>query len=501
MQLTPADATIRRQLAAAVLTLLGASLAQAAPVDAGAGTRQPPLEIDPSLMPAPGMTAPPVPAAAKDLGPYTLEPHASHDVALPQASVDQPWRADGGFLYYAEGDGRVQTAEAVVQVSKLFADESSLNLRVVVDSLTGGSPNGALPSRAAQTFSTPSGSTLNAGTASAPQTYTTASGSVASSGNGTHSAVYTIAPGALPLDKSFMDERLGLNISREQGLDAWNRLTYGAAVSREHDFMSGSASMSIAHDLDNRNTTLSLGANLEADLIEPIGGAPVPWSDYGKFLKQGNKSKRVGDLLLGVTQVVSRRWITQLNYSLDRSNGYQNDPYKILSVLDKLGATTGYVYENRPDSRLRQSLYWENKYALDHDVIELSLRYLHDDWGVTSTTADFRYHLKFGATNYLEPHWRRYHQSAANFFRFYLTQGDPALQNASADPRLAAFDANTLGLKFGTSLGQNSEFSIRVERYTQTGNGPANVPPGLQGLNLYPGLQAWMVQGGLSSVF
>ena len=47
-------------------------------------------------------------------------------------------------------------------------------------------------------------------------------------------------------------------------------------------------------------------------------------------------TKDVFDLVVGVTQVVSRNFLFQVNYSFSDSSGYLNDPYKILSVVDGL---------------------------------------------------------------------------------------------------------------------------------------------------------------------
>jgi len=504
MQLTKKSAPIRRQLAAAALTLLGISLAHAEPTSADRHGGLAPLQIDPSLL---GPGAAPRQAPTEDAG-VSMPPARSRFNVEDLAAADAPWRVDTGFLYYKEGDGRIQTKEAVINVKRGFSDDSKLSLKLTVDTLTGGSPNGALPSKSVQTFSTPSGTTLQAtpatSTPTTPQTYTTASGSVVQvggNGSASHSTVYSVAPGALPIDKTFQDERIALSLGREQVLGSSNRLSYGGAFSHELDFMSASGNAAIAHDFNDKNTTLSAGVNLETDSIRPIGGAPVAWSEYGQFLKQGNKSKRVEDLLLGLTQIMNRRWITQLNYSIDASNGYQNDPYKILSVLDSQGNPLGYDYENRPEHRVRRSLYWDNKFALNRDTFQVSFRHMSDDWGITSQTADFHYRWMFADNSYLEPHLRRYTQSAANFYRLFLIQGDPAQTYASADPRLAAFDASTVGLKFGVPMGAGSEFSVRVERYLQKGRQAPSIPAQLQGLDLYPGLRAWIVQGGLSASF
>src|SRR6185503_7572784 len=112
-----------------------------------------------------------------------------------------------------------------------------------------------------------------------------------------------------------------------------SRITLGGKLSIEDDFYSGTFSASFAHDFNDKNTTVSFGINDESDIIRPIGNAPVPLSNYADFAKEGNKSKNGVGALLGITQVMTRNWLTQLNVSVDRFSGYLNDPYKIASVL------------------------------------------------------------------------------------------------------------------------------------------------------------------------
>jgi len=265
--------------------------------------------------------------------------------------------------------------------------------------------------------------------------------------------------------------------------------------------MSLSANAQLAHDFNDKNTTLTAGVNLESDWVRPIGGAPLPMSDYALFAKEGNKTKRVADGLLGISQIMSRRWITQLNASVDKSSGYQNDPYKILSALDADGNTLGYVYENRPSNRTRKSLYWENRFALDHDSVVVSARRMTDDWGIHSNTVELRYRFTMAGGSYIEPQLRYYKQSAADFYHLYLTQGDPLVAYASADSRLAAFTASTVGVKWAMRLNRDTELSARLQFYDQKGHEPASVPTALQGLTLYPGLRSQLIQVGLKAQF
>jgi len=111
------------------------------------------------------------------------------------------------------------------------------------------------------------------------------------------------------------------------------------------------------------------------------------------------------------------------------------------------------------------------------------------------------YRFAMGEWGYLEPHLREYRQTAADFFRFYLLQGAALPAYVSADPRLAGFTGQTLGVKYGIPVGKTGEFSVRLERYTQRGTVTSSSLPGLQGLDLYPGLQATMVQLGVHASF
>lgn len=422
----------------------------------------------------------------------------------PEA-VDEagPWQVDIGLLSYRENEGRVHTFEPVVALKRDYGDEHVLGLSFAYDSLSGGSPNGAIPTKdRIQTFATPSGISLTPGSTQ-PQTYVSPSGNVYTSL--AKVTLYTVQPGALPLDPNFHDRRIAFDGSWSQPLGANNHVSVGGHLSNELDFTSIGVNGAIAHDLNEKNTTLSLGLNAELDRINPIGGTPVGGSDYALLLKTGNQSKHVLGGLLGLTQVMNRRWVAQINYSYDRSQGYLTDPYKILSVVDATGslmavssATAGspYRFENRPGNRTRQSLYFGNKVAIGDAVLDLSVRRGKDDWGITSNTVEGRMRFNLGNDWFLEPHARWYHQGKADFYHLYLNEADPLPTYMSADPRLAAFTATTFGAKVGVALGDNREFSIRIEQYQQRASDRYSSLVNLQGLDLNPQLKSAIVQVG-----
>jgi hypothetical protein len=385
---------------------------------------------------------------------------------------------DSALAYYRE-DGRIQAIEPVVNVSKTFASGDVASLDVTFDSLSGASPNGALPSRAPQTFTSPSGTSLS---------------------TGRH--LYTIAPGALPADPNYHDDRIAVAGQWELPLSRLTHLSLGGKLSGEDDFISATLSASIAQDFNEKNTTLLLGVDNEFDSLKPIGGAPVPDSDYAAFAKDGTKTKDGLGVLLGLTQVMTRQWLSELNLSWDRFHGYLNDPYKITSVLDAAGNTLGYVYESRPEERTRKSAYLENRVAWSNASAGMSLRYMQDDWGIHSDTAQAHVHLSFAnRQQYLEPSIRWYRQSAADFYTPWLTEERPLTGFQASDSRLGAFHAFTYGVKYAYKLSNDtglagSEFSVRLQYYQQIQDHRLTAPVLLQNLDLYPGLKAILVQFG-----
>ena len=398
-------------------------------------------------------------------------------MAPPDSGLLEDWSVDSAVAYYHE-DGRIQAIEPVVDVAKTFADGQALNLNVTFDSLSGASPNGALPSRTAQTFSSPSGSTKHQ---------------------------YTTAPGQLPADPDYQDDRVAVGGNWTVPVTQVDQVSIGGKLSGEDDFYSATVNASIAHAFNEKNTTVSLGIDNEFDSIHPIGGAPVPGSDYALADKQTtSKSKDGAGVLLGVTQVMVRNWLSEFNLSVDRFHGYLNDPYKFTSVINSAGGTTGYVYESRPGQRIRKSAYWENRVAWGAQLsTAFSLRYMSDDWGVRSDTAQL--HVRWTMANrerYIEPTFRWYRQTAADFYTpFILDTGKPTPNYESSDSRLGRFHALTCGVKYAQKLPglgsrPESEISIRAEYYQQTFEERAPLPSGLQGLDLYPGLKAFLVQIG-----
>lgn len=379
---------------------------------------------------------------------------------------------DASLLYWTEGS-RVTVNETVLHLRKPLAGERVFSLGFALDVMTGASANGAIPANQPQTFTRPSGR-----------------------------GGYIVLPGATPMDDTFQDNRVAVTAGLETPLGRNAKAVVDGHFSTEYDYDSAGIAATLTRDLNKRNTTIALGGAFTYDAVSPEGGTPLPFASMrapGEHPLRQDRSdnKTVADLLVGVTQVLDRSTLARVNYTLSHASGYHTDPFKLLTVVDDAGSPADYVFENRPDRRTRHSVYGILKRHLARDVVEASYRYMRDDWGIRSHTVEARYRWEFGDGKYLQPQYRFYHQTAADFFTPFLVEGEETPDHASADYRLDELDAHTLALKYGVVIDEAHEINVRIGYYLQKGErGPPASFTELRGLDLFPDVDAYVIQLG-----
>lgn len=400
------------------------------------------------------------------------------------AQEEPTWDINTSVFFYGEDKNRVKDYSVKTIISRLFTDDRILSFGLAVDTLTGASPNGAI-------------------TQDVPQTFTSASGD----------STYNVAAGELPLDSNFRDTRVAITANWQQPLGESSQISYGMSASKEIDYLHLGLNGQFAMDFNKRNTTISAGVAFARDEVDPFGGTAIPLTsvrDVGDNDNRGGKDdKNIVDIVVGVSQVLSRNLVVLANYSFSNQNGYLNNIYKLLSVVDGTtgdtigrtpapgvdGPTHEYLFESRPDDRTKHSLYTQAKYYMGGKVLDASYRYMTDDWEIDSHTVDLRYRWPVGNDRYFEPHLRFYTQTEAEFYRLSITDGAPLPLYASSDYRLGNFDALTAGLKYGWKTRKQNDMSVRVEFYQQSGTVPDGQIIGNQaGRNNYPDLNALIVQ-------
>lgn len=370
----------------------------------------------------------------------TLLSHGAHDAVAAEA---EDWALDGSFLHYEE-DGRIKVDKLFGSLVTNITESNKVKVDVVFDTMSGSTPSGALEgSGNVQTISTPSGQ----------GGFSASSGSTALA--------------------NFEDTRLGVAIDWEHTKKRVHRTNYGASISVEKDYTSFGLNTNYAQDTSSRIVTYSAGiAAAFDDIRKSSGGTPEPFTKYGTGQSLENGTRVTVDTIFGVTRVLNRRTLGQINFTTGFGEGYMTDPYKIISRTEVLAAGGFTVldsyYEKRPSSRQRSNIYTSLAHTTRHDnVLHMSYRYYWDDWDVISNTIDFRLKLRYSDGFYVEPHIRLYDQTAANFYLYsideeiYAANGFP--EYASADYRLDQFDATTIGINFGKTFAGHGKLRVRIE--------------------------------------
>ena len=379
------------------------------------------------------------------------------------------WSHEASVLYYGESDGRVQDGSFKYKGVMTNDEEDILSLNLGVDALTGASPSGVATTTSVQTITSPSGNSTI-----------------------THPA------NELPLDDTFKDTRVSGSLSWDQSIFNDNtRGNVGVSFSKEYDYLHLGVSGGLSREINNKNTTFSVGLAYSADTLEPVGNAPIPLSDGNASKGSSSESKDIIDAVIGVTQILSKNTIVQFNYGISQADGYLNDPYKWISSLNSAGSIVENLHESRPDARTRHNVYGAIKHNLSSDnILSSAARVYTDDWGIESITLDAKYRIALGNRKSIEPHIRYYHQSAADFYSPQLDSSSTVPEFASSDYRLAEFDAYTLGTTYRWGESQNKEWRVTGEFYTQNPK-TTQLTTGQAGLEANPGFNAVMLSLGL----
>ena len=274
------------------------------------------------------------------------------------------------------------------------------------------------------------------------------------------SAVTDAISGASPAYYSVVDSAQRIDERRNAG-DArltrhWGHssTSLGIALSSEPDYRSRVLSAGATFQTPDRNTTFSLAAGHAEDRILPLRrGVRV------------ESHKRVSDILLGVTQVLTPVDIVQVNLTHAYGRGDYNDPYKLL--------------DKRPDVR-RQTVVlarWNHHFRGPEATLRLSARHFRDSFDIRSNTYSAEWVQALPGGFSLTPIWRGHRQTAASFY----SPPDPADPEAlrippgvipgrsilSFDQRLSAFTARTVGLRLAWKIDARWSTDLRVEQYRQ----------------------------------
>ncbi len=266
-------------------------------------------------------------------------------------------------------------------------------------------------------------------------------------------------------------------------------ITLGNSYSEEHDYISRSYSAQGSLSTEDKNTTFTLGGSYTTDTINPTGDTDIDGN-------QNKYDKRSVGGLVGVTQVLTKNDIVQLNLGYTKGRGDFIDHYKSADL--------------RPDRRESKTVMtrWNHHFDGIDGTSHLSYRYYTDSFGIRAHTFGLEYLQSLPGEWTVTPSVRFSSQTAADFY-FPVDPstftGVPVIAferinahlPASVDQRLSAFGALTLGIKVEKRIAEDWLVDVKYENYEQragwsmTGGGDPELKP----------FSATFVQVGLSREF
>jgi hypothetical protein len=252
--------------------------------------------------------------------------------------------------------------------------------------------------------------------------------------------------------------------------------------SHEPDYESHGGRLGVERRLGSADTTLSFGYGLTVDRV---GMSGTPSSVFSERL-----TTHSGDV--GITQVIDRRTLVRLVYSLTAQQGYMEKPYRLVPLFDDAGLAMAEADgvaldldsfdayrlaskppEEVPDDRYRHAVALRALHYLPSmsSSLRVDYRFYVDSWGITAHTLEPALYREIGESWRVNAFARLYRQSAASFWQRTYRVSDPAMAPRwrTVDKSLSPFASATAGLRGewqrGDTLSAYAEVSAAYTRF------------------------------------
>lgn len=200
------------------------------------------------------------------------------------------------------------------------------------------------------------------------------------------------------------------------------QVTASGGVSREPDYLSGSASAVVTLELLEKNLTPYFGARYSHDDVGRRGQPKDRWALLQK-----------GGLMVGATFVINRFMVGSVQVDADFDRGYLAKPYRYIPLFAPgsgqdvpVGASPDVVNAQRldmrpidsvPDARDRYALTGRIAGRIGRATLRLDERLYTDTWGLWALTSDARVMIDVGRRWLVWPHLRAHTQSSVSFWQ------------------------------------------------------------------------------------
>jgi len=256
-------------------------------------------------------------------------------------------------------------------------------------------------------------------------------------------------------------------------------LTFEYAHSKEDDYRSNAVTGKVSREFNQKNTTVTGGVAVAFD--------EVLATDFTNNFE--NRDKDTLDFSVGISQIVTRNTLVDVNLGYGRSTGYLSDPYRRISqirtvVVDgpfgPIPVTDTFDYaENRPDEQHRfvAKASVRQYFEKVDGALKFSYRFFANSDSVEGHTLELKWIQQLGAQWSVTPYLRYYQQSEADFYYATLTGSgvdgtgliDGSGANYSSDYRLSKMEALTYGIRVAWEPRNDLTLDLQLERYEMNG--------------------------------
>lgn len=193
-----------------------------------------------------------------------------------------------------------------------------------------------------------------------------------------------------------------------------NKTTYnlGFLNSTEKDYKSDNISFGISEDMFGDLTTVSLGFTRGWDDVSQHLVNKVQNTD--SYLFKGSADRR--NYRLGLSQILTKNFIANLNYESGAMEGYLQNPYRSVRY-GPANAKPLSQEEIFPRTRTSNAIALDGRYYLSYRAsIKLGYRYYTDSWGILAHTGELEYVHPIKSNWTIEASARYYSQTRADFY-------------------------------------------------------------------------------------
>jgi hypothetical protein len=210
-------------------------------------------------------------------------------------------------------------------------------------------------------------------------------------------------------------------------------MTLSATSSSEPDYKAKSVSLDVSQEVFGGMSTVSLGFTRGAD---DVGRKNEGYFDQAKHWKYR----------LGLTQILTPRWLASANFEIVSDSGYLASPYRAARVFGT------FVHENLPRTRSSRAIKFRTVGDIGGgNALRAEYRYFWDNWAIKAHT------LEFGGSHYFGPLWLadayvRYHRQGAALF--YSDNAQAETTYITRNRQLSAFNDAAVGAKLSYTVKQ-----------------------------------------------